>query len=145
MTGLWKNLMLAWCAAAFGLGAALAAAAFPATDAVARFYYDLIYWPLDGASAFGEQLRFTVAVLGAVMMGWAITMFGMVSAAARLGAPVWRSLTIAVVVWFVIDSALSIATGVPMNAVANTGFLLTFLVPIVGAGVLRYENRLAAA
>jgi hypothetical protein len=145
MTGLWKNWMLTWCAAAFGLGAALAAAAFPATDGIARFYYDLIYWPLDGASAFGDEIRFTVAVLGAVLIGWAITLFAMVSAAARLGAPVWRSLTGAVVAWFVIDSALSVATGVPMNALANAGFLITFLAPIVGAGVLRNENRLAAA
>ncbi|MBI1186681.1 MAG: hypothetical protein GC206_05015 [Alphaproteobacteria bacterium] len=145
MTGFWKTWMFAWCAATLALGAIFAAAAFPATDAVARLYYDAVYWPLDGRSAFAEDLRFTVAVLGAVLIGWAITIYGMIAAAERVGAPVWRTLTFAMLAWFGIDSALSVAAGVPVNAIANTGFLVTYLLPVLASGVLRENARLAAA
>ena len=40
------------------------------------------------------------------------------------------------VVWHVIDSAISGASGAPANAVSNTVFLLTFLTPIMASGVL---------
>jgi hypothetical protein len=39
-------------------------------------------------------------------------------------------ITIPIVVWFVIDSAGSIASGGWLNAVFNLGFLAAFLVPV---------------
>lgn len=145
MTGFWKAWMRAWRLAVLALGAAFAAAAFPATDAITRLYYDAIYWPLDGQSAFDDGMRFTIAVLGAVTIGWGITILALVQAAERLGAAVWRALTFALCAWFVIDSALSIAAGVPVNAIANAAFLATYLAPVLGAGVLRRSGGLAAA
>jgi hypothetical protein len=136
MNGFWKNWMAAWCWATAGFGVILAAAASPATEMPARLFYDLIEWPLDGNVAFEARTRFTAAVLGAVMIGWAITIFGMIKAAETLGAPVWRALTTAMVVWYVIDSALSVLSGVPVNAVSNTVFLVTYLAPVLATGVL---------
>lgn len=115
--------------------------AFPSADAGVRLYYDVIDWPIDGVGQFGEEIRFTAAVLGAVMMGWAMTALALTSAAAQIGAPAWRGLTWALATWFAVDSVISIASGWPVNAVANAIFLTTFLIPVVVSGVLRSPVR----
>jgi hypothetical protein len=137
MTGFWKTWMIVWCWMVFGFGVVLALAAFPGPDIAAALFYDLVEWPLDGAVTFEPRARFTVAILGAVTIGWALTIFGMIKAAETVGPPVWRALTTALVVWYVIDSALSILTGVPVNAVSNTVLLVTYLVPVLASGVLQ--------
>jgi hypothetical protein len=86
------------------------------------------------------HMRITLAVLGAVMVGWGLTLLAAVHAANLLGErgrPVWSMITAAVVVWYVVDSALSVVTGFPLNAVSNTLFTLGFLIPLIGSGVLR--------
>ncbi len=40
-------------------------------------------------------------------------------------------------VWFVIDTAMSILTGYGNNAIPNLVLLTTFLVPIIRSGVLQ--------
>lgn len=145
MTGFWKAWMQAWCWVVIGVGAMFALAGFPATDIGARLFYDVVYWPIDGASAFDADMRFTVSILGCVMIGWAITLMGLVDAAGLAGRPAWRSMTAAVLVWYLIDSTLSVLTGVPVNAVSNTGFLLTFLAPVLGSGVLGGHAQRASA
>ncbi len=144
MTGFWKTWMQVWCWAVLGFGAMLAIAAFPAADAGAKLFYDLVHWPLDGQSSFVEETRFTVAILGCVTIGWAMTMLTCLAAADALGAPVWRGLTAAIATWWVIDSAASIFAGVPGNALSNTVIFALFLAPIVGSGVLRLPAPRAA-
>lgn len=136
MTPFWRNWLKVWCWATLSFGIVLAAAVLPALDAPTRWFYDLVHWPLDGASSFDENVRFTCGLLGAVTIGWAMTIFVAVDAAERLGAPVWRGLTTAIAVWYVIDSAISVMTGAGANAVSNTVFLVTFLAPIIASGVL---------
>lgn len=139
MTPFWKLWLRLWCFGVGVFGVVLAAAAFPALDGPTRLFYDLVHWPLDGASSFGESVRFTCGILGAVTIGWAITIFALIDAADTIGARAWRGLTSAVVVWYVIDSFISVAAGVPGNAVSNTVFLVTYLIPILASGVLRIE------
>jgi hypothetical protein len=77
--------------------------------------------------------------MGAVTMGWGVTYLALFMAAHRLGAdaaPVWRLATIGMVAWFVIDSALSVATGFWMNAVSNTGLAIGYLVPVLASGAM---------
>jgi hypothetical protein len=93
MRGFWKSWLTVWCWATIGFGAMLAGAGIPGADGLARFYYDLIYWPLDGQSPFDADLKFTVAVLGAVVIGWAVAILGLIAAGAALGATAWRWLT----------------------------------------------------
>ncbi len=136
MTPFWKNWLEVWCWAMVAFGALFAAVAIPALDAGARLFYDLVYWPLDGASGFTEATRFTCALLGAVTMGWAFTIRGLVHAAHELGAPAWRALVAAMLVWYVIDSTISVAGGVAANAVSNTLLIGAFLAPILASGIL---------
>jgi hypothetical protein len=44
---------------------------------------------------------------------------------------------------YVIDSAISVASGVPVNAVSNTALIAALLAPILASGVL--GNRTARA
>lgn len=136
MSGFWRIWLQMWCWVTLGVGAVFAAGAIPAADGGVRLFYDVVAWPIDGASPYGEEVRFTAALLGAVMIGWVIALFGLIASADTIGAPAWRMVTASVVVWYVIDSAISIASGWPVNALSNTGFLVTFLIPIVASGVL---------
>lgn len=143
MTPFWKNWLEVWCWAMVAFGALFAACAIPALDGGTRLFYDVVYWPIDGASGFEEGTRFTCALLGAVTMGWALTIRGLVNAAHALGAPAWRALIAAVMLWYVIDSSISVASGVPANAVSNTFLVAAFLAPILASDVL--TGRAAAA
>lgn len=144
MTGFWRSWMQAWCWMTVGFGVVFALVAFPATEGPARMFYDLIYWPLDGQAVFSEDTRLSAALLGAVMIGWAIAIFGLVEAADAVGASAWRWLTASITTWFVIDSTISVASGVALNALSNSVFLVTFLIPILGSGVLAGRNLKAA-
>lgn len=140
MSPFYRSWMQIWCWGTLAFGVVLAAAAVPGLEGPTVWFYDLVHWPIDGASSWGEDVRFTCGVLGAVMIGWALTIFVLADLAARvdaaLEARLWRGLTLAIGVWFVVDSAISIATGAPVNAVSNTAFVAAFLVPVLGSGVL---------
>lgn len=75
-------------------------------------------------------------MLGAVLIGWAIAILGLIDAAHRVGAPAWRMLTLSIVVWYFIDSIISVALGLSRERGVNRVFLVTFLVPILASGVL---------
>lgn len=136
MSGFWRSWLDVWCWLVVGFGAILALGAFPATDWPTRAFYDLVYWPLDGRSGFAEDTRFTCGLLGAVTMGWGLTLKPLVGLGHELGARVWRPLTTAIIVWYVIDSAISVALGVPGNAVSNTVLTAGFLTPLLASGAL---------
>lgn len=145
MSEFWRTWLRVWCWATMGIGALFAAAAVPALEGGVRLFYDTVYWPIDGASPYGPDVQLTAALLGAVMIGWAIAILGLVSVAETVGVQAWRTLTLSVVVWYAIDSAISIALGAPLNALSNTIFLVTFLAPILGGGVLGSPQRASAS
>lgn len=144
MTGFWKNWMTVWCWGMVAISLLFVGAAHPATDAGARLFNDIINGDRAVATLFDDPaMRFAQGLIGAIFLGWAMTIMALVRVAD--GAPVWRALTGAVLVWYVIDSAISIGTGFPINAVSNTGFVATFLAPVLGSGVLRPGGRAAMA
>ena len=149
MTGFWRTWMTAWCWAVAGFGLVLTGAATEATSGPIRLLFAALHGPepLD----LSAQMRFSEAVLGAVTLGWSVTLMAAIHAANLLGdrgRPIWRAIIASVVGWWAIDSALSIATGYPLNALPNTIFLAAFLLPIMRSGVLGAEtgarHRLAA-
>jgi hypothetical protein len=138
MSAFWRNWLNIWCVAVIVFGLALAGAGLEATDGVAELLFGIIGPP--GEMAWTPHLRFTTALMGAVTMGWGLTFLATFMAAHRLGdqaGPVWRMLTLGVVVWFVVDSGLSVATGFWLNAVSNTALLAGYLVPVLASGVMR--------
>jgi len=146
MSRFWLNWMTTWCRAVALFGAVLTLAAFEATDGPVVYLLDI----MNGASPLEvtRPLRFAVALMGAVTLGWGLTLLAAVRAADELverGAAVWRAIAAGVLFWYVVDSALSVATGFALNAVSNTAFLVAFLIPLSRSGVLRPGPRVQRA
>jgi hypothetical protein len=136
MSTFWQYWLIAWAWSVVGFGAILSGGAFEATSAPVRFVFDLLNG--TGGLPFDENLRFSLAVLGAVSIGWGITAFGIIRAAIAFGersAPLWSALTTGTATWFVIDSAFSVATGFELNVLPNCLLLGGLLIPV-------FANRL---
>lgn len=136
MSGFWKTWLNVWCLGVGLFGLVLAGGAFAATSGPVERLLDILGGRPPEVT---PTLRFALAVMGAVSMGWALTFYAAFSAAAALGPqgrPAWRAVTVAVVGWYVIDSALSFATGFALNAAPNTLLLAGFLLPVWRSGVL---------
>ena len=78
-----------------------------------------------------SYLAFTYGVLGAVMVGWAVALFAFLLGPFRRGEREgWYSLTFSIIIWFGLDSVLSLVAGFFENAILNAVFLLLFAVPL---------------
>lgn len=141
MSAFWKSWLNGWCGAVTLFGVVLLTGAFEATAGPLAALYGLLG---PEVPAFDPALRFSVALLGAVTIGWGLTLAAAVAAAHIVGAAMWRRLTVAVVVWYVIDSALSVATGFALNAAPNTLFLLGWLLPMGASGAIGAPARAAS-
>jgi pheromone shutdown protein TraB len=138
MNAFWKTWITVWCWGVIVFGAVLAAGGLPVTDGIVRMLYGILAnnpLPADFLDAPGH--RFSVALMGAVTMGWGLTILFLLPAIHAAGASAWRGLTAAMVIWFVIDGALSAATGFALNNVPNTALAIAFLVPLIASGALK--------
>jgi hypothetical protein len=146
MTGIWKTWIDIWGWAMVGAGVLFALAAFPQTDFLARFFYETVDWPSTKTIVFDPiDYRLSVGLIGAIMIGWSLMMVGMIRLGHIYGRPIWQVLTTGFVAWWAIDSAMSVMLGFPINAVSNTVFLVFYLVPILGSGVLKPTSAAAMA
>lgn len=140
--GFWKTWMLVWCWGVIVFGAVLAAGGLPGTDGAVRFLYGLLGGLSPGALQMDAPgMRFSTALMGAVTIGWGLTILFLLPAIHAAGAPAWRGLTAALVIWYVIDGALSAATGFALNIVPNTALAIAYLVPVMASGALRSAGR----
>lgn len=127
----WEKCLHAWLWLVIGFGGLFAGAGVPGLDAGAG----LFYWVVSGATVDASQfdapgMRISVALVGAVMLGWGCAMLA-VWRACGADPAVWRGLSRAVIIWWAVDSALSVMTGFWINALSNTLFLALFLIPAV--------------
>lgn len=144
MSGFWRTWLNVWCATVALFGVVLAGGAAEPTSGPVRALLDLLNGPeplvIEG------PMRFCLAVLGAVTIGWSLTLFAAIDAAVRLGSagrPVWTMILASGLVWYVIDSALSLATGFGLNLIPNTLFIAGLIVPLAACGVLGLPARQA--
>ncbi len=138
MSRFWRTWTIGWCWAISLFGLILAASAFEATSGPTRLLFGLLNDQV--ALDLDAPMRFSLGILGAVTLGWSLTLLAAVRAAHLLGdraKPVWVLVTSSLVVWYVVDTALSVATGFGLNAIPNTIFAAAFLLPIVCSGVLK--------
>jgi hypothetical protein len=140
MTAFWKNWLNLWCLAVTLFGAILALGAFAPTDGLARLVFDLFQMPFP--DDMDSLHRFSIGLMGAVTMGWGMTLYVAFQAAHLLDpghAPrIWRSVTIIALIWYVVDSYISVATGYWMNAVSNTLIMALYLVAIWRSGAAHH-------
>ncbi|MCY6493485.1 hypothetical protein [Leptolyngbya sp. GGD] len=139
MSNFWRNWMTVWCIGIGLFGVTLAAGALEATSEPTRIVFQLLNGP--GELNLDSHMRFSLAVLGAVSIGWSITLFAAIQAVNQLdkaaSKPIWILVIVSVLTWAAIDTALSIATGFWRNAIPNLVYVLTFLLPVSQSGVLK--------
>ena len=139
MSKYWQNWFSAWAIFVALFGLVLAGGAFAATDGMARALFALFGNPMPDAP--DHLHRFAIGLMGAVTLSWGLTYLGAFRALFALepgtAAPIWRYLLKAGIVWYVIDSGISIATGYGMNAVSNTVVMAMFLFLLLKSGALK--------
>ncbi|MBU4433402.1 MAG: hypothetical protein KKC14_03195 [Alphaproteobacteria bacterium] len=138
MSGFWRGWFAIWCVSIGLFGAVLSGGAFEATSTPVRLLLAGLRGPAE--APLDPTLRFSLAVMGAVSIGWAVTLFLVIRAAIALearGRPLWTAMTVGLVSWFVIDSTLSVATGFGLNVVPNSVLLIFYGFGLIGSGCLR--------
>lgn len=115
-----------------GFGPFLFLATMPGLEEPARWVLDLLTWPLDGFPSYGsDEIRFLSALTGGFLLGWGV-MVWCLSTWVYDEAPeaVRKSLLVAALAWFVLDSAGSITSGYWPNALWNILVLLIVVGPM---------------
>lgn len=122
MNGKWQAQMQLWCGAVMIFGLVLIGGAFEATSAGVNALFAILDGP--GPMTWDPVLCFSLALMGAVTLGWGATVLAVVRGTAGMPAAqalaLWRGITTALLLWYVVDSALSVATGFWRNALSNT-------------------------
>ena len=146
MQGFWKIWMTIWCWGVLLFGVVLALVVVPVADAAPRFVFAMLSGDRAKVALLDQSpMKFGLGLQGALTIGWALTMLTMVRAANVGGAPIWRALTVALLAWFVIDSAISVITGFPLNAVSNALLMASYLASVLATGVWRTDGGARAA
>ncbi|MHA7887337.1 hypothetical protein [Roseicyclus sp.] len=115
-----------------GFAPFLLLATIPATAGPAEWVIDLLGLPLDGTvSLASPEARFLCGLMAGFLAGWAATVW-LLSGAPFDAAPeaVRRAVVGGALLWFVIDSAGSILSGHPSNAVFNIAVLALAVGPL---------------
>jgi hypothetical protein len=138
MTGIWKNWMTVWAWGVVAFGVLLTTGAFPGADGLVREVLVLFGNLPDGGTILEERaMRFAVGLMGAVTMGWGLTIAFLLPVISAAGSSGWRALTLALAIWYVVDGLISVTTGFAANAVSNTALAIAYVIPVLGSGVLR--------
>ena len=91
--------------------------------------------PADGGISMGsprDYVRFTFGVLGAVMVGWMITLGAIARGPLRRREPwAWWAVTGSVAAWFILDGGVSMYFGFVGNAMFNTAFAVAIAIPLI--------------
>ena len=122
-----------------GVGLVIAVAALPQLSGPVVFLADLLIWPLDGAQTLAApETRVFMAIAGGVMFGWGVTLWKLAIYLMPKDAAAVRQITMTgLYCWFAVDSIGSVMAGVPLNAVANIGFVALFLLAFRRTGLAR--------
>ncbi len=99
----------------------------------------LFFGDSDNVQRIGEDypefIQLVYGVLGAVMIGWMVTLLAIMWRHFRTDPRgTWQILVISIGVWYAVDSGFSVVIGLVEHAVFNTGFLVLYVVPLVGIG-----------
>jgi len=105
----------------------------PLMDVLLNQYFDPIFWPDNLISTGTMQYKAWISsVLGAVIAGWGLSISFIAYYPFKLRETwAWKSIAVAVIFWFVVDTACSLYYRVPINAVFNLFTLALFALPLL--------------
>lgn len=96
----------------------------------------------DFADESHNFIPFVYGVLGAVIIGWMVTLMSILLTAFHQPFA-WRTLTLSIGLWYLIDTGFSLYLGSVAHAVFNTVFLGLFAVPL--AALYFIQNGLSTS
>lgn len=127
----WDKLLLGVLGAVIAYALALVVAGLVVGDAV---FDPLGFGPDDGnitAETGRDYLRLIYAVLGCVIVGWMLTLAGIVLGPLRRREIwAWRTVAGAAAVWFVLDTGISLVFGFVGHALFNVAFAAALAIPL---------------
>jgi hypothetical protein len=97
-----------------------------------RFILDISDWPLDNLSKpLDHNTKWLTSIAAGLLAAISIFLGGIVVPAIKdNNRRIMHTTIFAMVVWYIIDSVGSIASGVTSNAILNTVYLVLVLVPL---------------
>ena len=126
----WCHLLTLIAAAVMGLGLVLVL--WPSSGVFNLVVFYSLSMPPDFSAAAIAYVEFVYGVLGAVLIGWMAMVIALVRGPFRRGEPIaWTMLATSTSIWFVIDTAFSLAMGFWQNAVLNLALFCLFAVPLI--------------
>lgn len=107
-------------------------AVFPPIDKPASLLIDFLDWPVDSShDVLSHETRFLSGIGSGLLTAMAFYMLFVVVPELEAGNfRVLKGAAIATLGWYIVDSIGSCASGVPSNAVFNTGFLIMLFSPL---------------
>ena len=124
----WRRWLMLGASIVVGAGAALVVLALAGVPASLM---DVLYLPGEPDVAQADTVSFAIGVSGAVMVGWGVSMIYVYLDPELAARPrVARAFFLGVLGWFVLDCAVSLATGALINVVGNALFLGLLLPPL---------------
>ena len=79
-----------------------------------------------------DYLRLPFMVLGSVMAGWSLLMIQIVRGPLKEGLPwAWTFLVRSLILWFVLDTGMSLVIGYPTHALFNVPFAIALGIPLL--------------
>jgi hypothetical protein len=98
--------------------------------------FDLLgFGPEDGnvETAQREYVQLLYGILGAVIVGWMVTIAAIVVGPLRRREPwAWWAIVMSVTIWFVLDTGLSLVLGFVGHALFNVAFAIGLAIPLAG-------------
>jgi hypothetical protein len=124
-------IVASWAAAGFGLALALFNQT-PLFDVILNSHVDPTFWP--AAPRWPPVARFeqfVYGVMGAMLVGWGLMMALVATwAFSPTARAVWWGFVLSLLVWYSLDTVISLICGVPWNAALNSLFLIMLGTPL---------------
>jgi hypothetical protein len=94
---------------------------------------DPAFWGADAAPVEAQRFQgWAYGVLGATMAGWGVTLLFLARQAFRRGERwAWNSVLAGILLWFVVDEYISLASGVYFNAAFDVVILVLAGLPLI--------------
>ncbi|MBL6761306.1 MAG: hypothetical protein ISQ19_01250 [PS1 clade bacterium] len=136
MSKFWRLWIDVWCVGIMVFGLTLAAAGFEGYESSARMLLNQLN-PLN-QPVFNPVERFSIGLMGAVTLGWGLTLFYFFRAAEarNIGNKMYRELIVILVIWNLLDGFISYSTGFSLNIASNLVITLGLLFPLIWNGKL---------
>lgn len=88
----------------------------------------MLAWPVEAQ----QYAKLAHAVMGSVMIGWAVLMLWVTKVVLPQFGPIaLKAIAWSIMLWYVPDTVASVLHGFWQNAVFNTGFLLMLTLPLI--------------